>query len=101
MLVEGVAMDDALPRLFQRRVADEEVGDEIEQQLLPDGQRQAVLCQHAPNEQQGRNKNQYKLATQAAMLVVVVMVMLAAVVVAAAVVVVVMMMVVCHKPLLL
>ena len=76
MLVEGVAVRNALSRFLQRVEANDEVGNQIDQQELPGGQVAFLLDDHRCGEQYGRQGNQDDLPFQASFLVM--MLMLAA-----------------------
>ena len=76
MLVEGVAVRDALDGFLQRVEAYDEVGDQIDQQELPGGQVAFLLDDHRCGEQNGRQGDQDDLSFQASFLVM--MLMLAA-----------------------
>ena len=80
MLVEGIAVDDALDSLLQRVVADNQVGYKIDEQQLPRRQCQIVLNDDGADQQHGCGCNQGYAALHAAVLVVMMVVLVSVVV---------------------
>ena len=50
MLVEGIALQQALSGLFQRVVTHQQVGNQVDEQQLPGGQREVLLDDDCRNQ---------------------------------------------------
>ena len=74
VLVERVAVGDALPRLMQRLMAYEQIRNEVDEQQLPLGELRvwAVLDEDSDNQEDDGDADKQKLLTKATLLVVVV-----------------------------
>lgn len=62
MLVEGIAMQQALASLAKRAMTNQQIGHEIDQQQLPCGQLRLTLDKPGTYQQNDRNGYQPQLA---------------------------------------
>jgi hypothetical protein len=76
MLIEGIAMCNALSCLTKRVVANEKIGHKIDQQQLPRGQLAVVLYPDSRYQQQDSDKNQRQLSFQTSVFVLMMMLMM-------------------------
>ena len=76
MLIENLSMGYALGCLAQGVMTYQQIGNEINQELLPDGERECLLNVISSYEQQYSDRNEQKALAKAAMLVMMVMVMM-------------------------
>ena len=73
IFVEHAAMHYPLGSLAQRRRAHEQIGNQIDQQQLPGGQRQRMLYPRCNGEQQRCRKDESHLATRTTIMMVMMM----------------------------
>ena len=92
VLVEGIAVSNALSRLLQRVMSDEQIGNQVDKQQLPSRQRHVFLDNDGGNEQYRGDDYAHQLVAQTAVVVVMFMMML----VRAAFLVMMMVVMVCH-----